>query len=159
MPKNVEIDRKDARLLEILQADATTSLAVMAEQVGLSQNACWRRVKRLEAEGVLQGRVALCDPAALGLGVTVFVSVRTSEHTRAWLDKFASGIRDIPEVVEFYRMSGEVDYLLKVLVRDIDDYDRVYKKIISVVPLFDVSSSFAMERIKHTTALPVAPTR
>ena len=159
MPKNVEIDRKDARLLEILQADATTSLAVMAEQVGLSQNACWRRVKRLEAEGVLQGRVALCDPAALGLGVTVFVSVRTSEHTRAWLDKFASGIRDIPEVVEFYRMSGEMDYLLKVLVRDIDDYDRVYKKSISVVPLFDVSSSFAMERIKHTTALPVAPTR
>ena len=135
--------------------DARQSVAAVAEQVGLSQNACWRRIKQLEAAGVITDRVALLDPTALGIGVTVFVSVRTSEHSADWLERFARGVVEIPEVVEFYRLSGDVDYLLKILVRDIDDYDRVYKKLIAATPLSDVSSSFAMERIKHTTRVPI----
>lgn len=151
----VEFDRKDRQILEALQADASQSVAAIADRIGLSQNACWRRIKQLEAAGVIVGRVALVDPAALGVGVTVFVSVRTNEHSAQWLDRFAESVRDIPEVVEFYRLSGDVDYLLKILVKDIDDYDRVYKKLIAGTSLSDVSSSFAMERIKHTTSVPL----
>ena len=118
-------------------------------------NACWRRVKRLDENNVIRKRVALLSEAALNLGVTVFVSVKTSQHNDQWLADFALGVKALPEVVEFYRMSGEVDYLLKIVVQDIDDYDRVYKKLIAVAPLHDVSSSFAMERIKSSTALPL----
>lgn len=150
-----KIDRRDRQIIEALQDDASQSVAAIAERSGLPQNACWRRIKQLETDGVIVKRVALVDPAALGTGVTVFVSIRTNEHSAEWLDRFAGSIVDIPEVVDFYRLSGDVDYLLKILVRDIDDYDRLYKKLIKETPLSDVSSSFAMERIKYTTQVPV----
>ncbi len=150
-----ELDRLDRRILALLQEDAGQSNAELAEQVGLSANACWRRVRRLEERGVIRKRVALLSQEGLELDVTVFVGIRTNEHNDQWLKRFSEGVAAIPEVVEFYRMSGDVDYMLKIVVRDIADYDRVYKKLISVVPLHDVSSSFAMERIKSTTALPI----
>ena len=149
------IDRYDLRILQQLQDNADVAVADIAEKIGLSTNACWRRIKRLEADGIIRARVALLDERALGLKLTVFVSVKTSEHNATWLEKFADGIKGIPEVVEFYRMSGDIDYLLKVVVQDIDDYDRVYKKLIAVAPMHDVSSSFAMERIKSSTAVPL----
>lgn len=150
-----KLDRLDAKILHLLQLDAGISNAELAEQVGLSANACWRRVKRLDDEGVIRARVALLDAALLGLAVTVFVTIKTTEHNERWLSAFSRGVSALPEVVEFYRMSGDVDYLLKILVRDIADYDRVYKKLIAVAPLSDVSSSFAMEQIKSSTALPI----
>lgn len=151
-----DLDRLDARILTALQADAGQAIAELAETVGLSANACWRRVKRLEELGVIRGRVVLLDPVKLGLGVTVFVAVRTNEHNDDWLQQFSRAVEQIPEVVEFYRMSGDVDYLLKVVVADIAHYDRVYKRLIKSVKLTDVSSSFAMEQMKYTTALPVS---
>jgi Lrp/AsnC family transcriptional regulator len=151
----MKLDRYDHRILQQLQRDTDIAVADLAEQIGLSTNACWRRIKRLEETGIIRARVALLDERALGLKLTVFVAVRTNQHNESWLQQFASGIRDIPEVVEFYRMSGDTDYLLKIVARDIDDYDRVYKKLISVAPMHDVSSSFAMERIKSSTALPL----
>ncbi|MEM7411822.1 MAG: Lrp/AsnC family transcriptional regulator [Myxococcota bacterium] len=154
MPK---LDSIDLSILRELQRDASRSIEQIAAEVGLTQNPCWRRIKRLEAEGVIERRVALVDPAALGLGLTVFVSVRTNQHTDAWLARFAKGVRAIPEVVELYRMSGEIDYLMKIVARDVADYDRIYKRLIRVADLYDVSSSFAMERIKSTTELPLGP--
>lgn len=150
-----EFDRLDLRILNLLQDDASLSNAEIADQVGLSSNACWRRIRRLEERGVIRKRVALLSQEQLALDVTVFVGIRTNEHNDRWLKKFSDGVAAIPEVVEFYRMSGDTDYMLKIVVKDIADYDRVYKKLISVVPLRDVSSSFAMERIKSTTALPL----
>ena len=150
-----EFDSIDRAILAELQQDASRSIQEIAGAVGLSQNPCWRRIKRLEASGVIQRRVAILDPDKLGVGITVFVSVRTSQHNEAWLRRFASGVMEIPEVVELYRMSGDIDYLLKVLVADIAEYDRIYKKLIEVAELYDVSSSFAMERIKYTTAIPL----
>jgi Lrp/AsnC family transcriptional regulator len=149
------LDRIDARILAALQKDAGQAIAELAELVGLSANACWRRIKRLEEAGIIRARVALLDPERIGLGVTVFVSVRTNEHNDAWLKQFAAAVEKIPEVVELYRMSGEIDYLMKIVVADIAHYDRVYKRLIKMVKLTDVSSSFAMERMKSTTALPV----
>ena len=130
-------------------------MATIAERVHLSATPCWRRIQKLRDAGVIRKQVALCDPAKLNLGVTVFVSVRTNQHTQAWLEKFAKGVKEIPEVVELYRMSGDVDYLLRVVVPDIAGYDSVYKKLIKVADLYDVSSSFAMEQMKYTTALPL----
>lgn len=150
-----EFDRLDVRILDLLQEDASVSNAELAERIGLSANACWRRTRRLEERGVIRKRVALLSQEKLHLDVTVFVGIKTNEHNDRWLKKFADGVAAIPEVVEFYRMSGETDYMLKIVVRDIADYDRVYKRLISVTPLHDVSSSFAMERIKSTTALPL----
>jgi Lrp/AsnC family transcriptional regulator len=135
--------------------DATVSIQQVGERVGLSHNACWRRIKRLEEAGIIRKRVALVDPRKLGYGVTVFVTVRTSHHTEEWLDKFARGVSALPEVMEFYRTSGDIDYLLKVLVADIAEYDRFYKKLIAIAPLSDVSSNFAMEQVKYTTEVPV----
>ena len=152
------LDRLDTRILTALQTDADQPIADLAAGVGLSANACWRRVKRLEELGVIRGRVALLDPEKIGLGVTVFVAVRTNEHNDVWLQQFAEAVQQIPEVVEFYRMSGDIDYLLKVVVADIAHYDRVYKRLIKSVKLTDVSSSFAMEQMKYTTALPVPTT-
>ena len=149
------LDPVDRRILMSLQGDATLSIAELAERVGLSQTPCWKRIKRLEAEGIITGRVALLDRAQLGLGTTVFVSVRTSQHDEDWLVQFADAIRAIPEVTEFYRMSGDVDYLLKIVCRDIADYDRIYKSMIRAARLSDVSSSFAMEQIKYTTEVPL----
>ena len=155
MPATVSVDAHDLRLLALLQEDATLSIAELAEHIHLSSNACWKRVKRLEAEGVIRKRVALLDAARLGAGVTVFVTVRAAEHSETWLAEFAAVVRTLPEVVEFYRMSGEIDYLLKIQVADIAAYDRVYKALIRSVRLSDVSSAFAMEEMKHTTAIPL----
>ncbi len=153
----IDLDHIDRRLLAILQEDSTVPIADLAERVGLTQTPCWKRVKRLQDSGVITARVALLDREALDLGLTVFVAVKTGRHDEDWLTTFASGARTLPEVVEFYRMSGDVDYLLKVVVRDIAAYDRFYKRLIATAPLTDVSSSFAMEQIKFTTALPITP--
>ena len=148
------LDATDRRLLAILQSDATVPVAELAERVGLSQTPCWKRLKRLQDSGVITARVALLNRDALDLPLVVFVSVKTNQHDGAWLEAFRKA-SSFAEVVEFYRMAGEVDYLLKVIVRDIAAYDRFYKRLISTVPLCDVTSSFAMEQIKFTTALPL----
>jgi Lrp/AsnC family transcriptional regulator len=149
------LDRIDRKLLELLQADASLPLAELARRVHLSPTPCWRRIQKLQAAGVIRQQVVLLDPVKVNVGVTVFVSIRTNQHNAAWLERFAQGVRDIPEVVEFYRMSGDTDYLLRVVVPDIQGYDTVYKKLIGAAELYDVSSSFAMEQLKYTTALPL----
>lgn len=149
------MDRLDRKILACLQADSSLSIAEIAERVGLSATPCWRRIQNLEKAGVIRGRVALLDPEKLNVGVTVFVRVKTREHNYEWLERFAAAIADIDEVVEFYRMSGEIDYLLRIVVPDIAAYDAVYKRLISKASFADVSSSFAMEQIKYTTALPL----
>ena len=151
----VLMDKKDVKILALLQQNAATPLAELAAAVSLSSTPCWRRVQKLHEEGVIRRQVALCDAAKLGVPVTVFVSVRASQHSDAWMRKFVQATRDIPEIVEIYRMSGDVDYLLKVVVPDISGYDSVYKRLIRGVELQDVSSSFAMEVLKSTTALPL----
>jgi Lrp/AsnC family transcriptional regulator len=149
------MDRIDRKILDLLQSDATLALSEIAARVGLSPTPCWRRIRLLEKSGIIRRRVALLDPDKLNVGVTVFVSIRTSRHNIEWLEKFAAAVSDIPEIVEVYRMSGEVDYLLRILVPDIAGYDAVYKKLIKATELGDVSSSFAMETIKSTSALPL----
>jgi len=153
------MDDFDYKILTCLQRDASQSVAEIAERIGLSPTPCWRRIRNLEKAGVIKSRVALLDRDALGLGTTVFVAVRTREHTQSWLDSFARVVNGFPEVVEFHRMSGDVDYLMKVVVSDIAAYDQFYKRLIAAIPLSDVSSSFAMEEIKCTTSLPLPPTR
>ncbi|MEE8042959.1 MAG: Lrp/AsnC family transcriptional regulator [Pseudomonadales bacterium] len=150
------MDKYDRRLLELLQADASLSVAELAKRVSLSSTPCWRRVRNLEETGVIQKRVALLDRNKMNLPVTVFCAIKTNQHDLDWLDRFARVVRDIPEVAEFYRMSGDTDYLIKIVVPDIDTYDQVYKKLISSIDIYDVSSSFAMEQLKYTTALPVS---
>ncbi len=152
------IDAADLRILSILQEDASLAVGEVAERAHLSANACWRRIKRLETDGVILGRVALLDAARLGTGVTVFVTIRAAEHSDAWLGEFAAAVRRIPQIVEFYRMSGDIDYLLKIKVADIAAYDGVYKRLIRAVRLSDVSSAFAMETLKSTTAIPLPAT-
>lgn len=149
------MDKKDLQILALLQRNGATPLAELAEAVHLSPTPCWRRVQKLWDEGVIEKQVALCNPARLNVGVTVFVAIRTSQHSDAWMKKFMQGTRDIPEIVEIYRMSGDIDYLLKVVAPDIAGYDKVYKRLIKAVDLQDVSSSFAMEVLKTTTALPL----
>lgn len=155
MSKKSLFDKKDIAILTLLQQDATLPINEIAEQVSLSTTACWKRIQRLQSEGVITKQVCLLDRKKLGVGVTVFVAIRTNQHDKKWLESFASGIKDFPEVVEFYRMSGTIDYLLKVVVPDIEGFDLVYKRLIQTVELFDVSSSFSMEEIKYTTALPM----
>lgn len=150
-----KIDDTDRLLLRALQADAGESLETLAARASISVNTCWRRVKRLEETGILQKRVALVDPDAVGLGQTVFVAIRTREHSADWVARFAKAVRGVPEVVEFYRMAGDVDYLLKVQVASVKDYDRVYRDLIARIELADVSATFAMECIKNTTELPL----
>lgn len=149
------LDRIDRRILAILQEDSTIPVAEIGRRVGLSTTPCWRRIQKMEEEGIIRRRVALLDPKKVKAGVTVFVAVRTSHHSEDWLERFAEAVSEFPEVVEFYRMSGEVDYLLRVVVSDIEQYDAFYKRLISKIELADVSSSFAMEQIKYTTALPL----
>ena len=151
----MKLDATDLQLLDILQKNASLSVADMAGRVGLSVTPCWRRIQRMEEMGVIRRRVALLDPEKVGAGISVFVSVRTNEHNDKWLADFAEKVSSMPEVVEFYRMSGDVDYLLRVVVADMRHYDAFYKKLIGLVRLTDVSSSFAMEQIKYTTALPL----
>jgi len=155
MPPTTSLDAIDLKLLDLVQRDATVPLAQLAEAVGLSSTPCWRRLQRLKAEGVIRGQVALLDPELVNVGVTVIVTVRTSVHTDAWFTRFRATCEAIPEVVEFYRMSGDIDYLLRVVVPDIKAYDAVYKRLITGTNLHDVSSSFAMEQLKFTTALPL----
>ena len=149
------MDGIDRNILAYLQADSTIGTADLAERVGLSATPCWRRVQKLEQAGVIRSRVALLDAKALNVGVTVFVRLSTSQHSYAWLEGFAAKVAAIDEVVEFYRMSGDVDYLLKIVVPDIAAYDEVYKRLIKSAEFSDVNSSFAMEEIKYTTALPL----
>ena len=149
------LDKMDRKILDILQKDCTMPVAEIGKQVGLSTTPCWRRIQKLEDKGIIQRRVALLDPRKVNAGVTVFVSISTSQHTQDWLDRFHEVIREFPEVVEFYRMSGQVDYLLRVVVPDIEHYDDFYKRLIAQIELTDVSSSFAMEQIKFTTELPL----
>lgn len=150
------LDRIDRKILAILQRDATMPVAEIGKKVGLSTTPCWRRIQKMEEDGVIRRRVAILDPVKVNAGVTVFVAVRTNEHSDAWMRKFSAAIDEFPEVVEFYRMSGEVDYLLRVVVPDIAAYDDFYKRLIAKVNLSDVSSSFAMGQIKFTTELPLA---
>jgi Lrp/AsnC family transcriptional regulator len=149
------MDKTDLLILDCLQQDATLSVSEIAKQVGLSTSPCWNRIQRLEQSGVIRARVALLDARSLNVGVTAFVSIRTNQHSKEWFDKFSSSISSFPEVVEFYRMSGDVDYLLRVVVPDISAYDEFYKRLIDHVDLTDVSSSFAMEELKYTTTLPL----
>jgi Lrp/AsnC family transcriptional regulator len=154
MAKIIDIDPIDRRILGIVQEDASLSIQQLAERVGLSANPCWRRLKRLEAEGVIRARVALVDQDAVDLPMSVFVFIRTNRHDVAWLDGFAAAVARIPEIVEAHRMSGDVDYLLKIIARDVAHYDRIYRKLITAAPgLSDVSSSFSMERLKATTRI------
>ena len=150
------LDRIDTQILEALQQDATLSVAQLGERIGLSSTPCWKRVKRLEEEGFIEGRVALVNRKKVGLPVTVFVSIRTSHHDEKWLQRFAALVSALPEVQEFHRMSGDVDYLLKVVTTSIEGYDRFYKKLIAQADLQGVSSAFSMEQIKSSTVLPLS---
>lgn len=149
------LDAIDRKILTVLQEDASLSVAEIGERVGLSSTPCWKRIQRLESEGIILRRVALVDQNKIGLGITVFVSVESGDHSDAWLKKFADAVSAMPEVMEFYRMAGDVDYMLRVVVADMQSYDIFYKKLISAVALKNVTSRFAMEKIKSVTALPV----
>ena len=149
------IDKKDREILRILQEDATVSLNDLAAKVNLTPTPCWRRIQKLQSDGVIQKQVVLCDAKQLNLGLTTFVTIRTSQHNEEWMQRFVTGATSIPEIVEIYRLSGDADYLLKIVVPDIARYDSVYKRLIRSVDLLDVSSAFAMETIKCTTALPL----
>jgi Lrp/AsnC family transcriptional regulator len=149
------MDVIDRRILDLLQRDATLSIAEIADQVGLSQTPCWKRIQRLESHGIIERRVAILNPEKLGLGLTVFVSIETSDHSQAWLTRFAEIVSAMPEVLELYRMAGDIDYMLRVIVADMAAYDAFYKRLIAAVPLKNVSSRFAMERVKASTALPI----
>jgi len=150
------MDKLDRKILDLLQHDANLGSAGIAERVGLSKAACWRRIKTLQEEGVITQTVALLDPHALNVGTSVFVMLRTAMHTQAWFDKFLAAVRHVPEVVEIHRVSGDVDYLMRIVVSDIAAYDAVYKRLIATVELQDVSASFSLETIKYTTALPLS---
>lgn len=149
------MDKTDLKILNCIQNDASLSISEIASKVELSTSPCWNRIQRLESEGVIRKRVALLDSKSLNVGVTAFVSIRTSNHSAAWSKKFSDALKSFPEIVEFYRMSGDVDYLLRVVVSDIAAYDEFYKRLIEEVNLQDVSTSFAMEELKYTTALPL----
>ena len=146
----------DLKILALLQADATMPIAEIGKAVGLSTTPCWRRIQKLDEAGVIRARVAVLDPAKVNVGVTVFVSIKTDQHSLAWLERFHNAVADLPEVAEFYRMSGEIDYLMRVVVPDIAAYDAFYKKLISRIEVSKISSAFAMEQIKYTTALPLS---
>ena len=152
------MDATDLKILAILQEDASLPVAEVANRVNLSQTPCWRRIQRLEENGIIARRVALADPDKIGFGLSVFVEIETGDHSAAWLERFAASVLDMPEVMEVYRMAGDVDYLLRIAVTSMADYDRFYRHLIATVPLKNVTSRFAMERVKFTTAYPVQPT-
>ena len=149
------MDAIDKKILHQLQTDSTRPITDIADQVGISSTPCWRRIQKLEKDGVITRRVAILDRKALNLAITVFVMIKTGNHSAEWLEEFSHHIESIDEVAEFYRMSGTVDYLIKISVPDIEAFDAVYKRIIKIDGLQDVSSSFAMEEIKYSTALPL----
>ena len=149
------VDEIDRRILAILQHDASISIETLADSVHLSRNACWRRVKQMEEAGVIRKRVALVDPEALDLGLSVLAMIRTNNHDPDWLEKFKRAVAVMPEIIGAHRMSGDLDYVLRVRVSSVKDYDRFYQRLIARVPIADISASFVMEDIKDTTALPV----
>ena len=149
------IDATDKRLLHELQADSSLSLDELAARAGLSRNACWRRVKQLEESGAIKARVALIDPAAVNAVLAVFINIRTSRHSAEWSEKFRQALRDIPEITGAYRTAGDIDYILHARIPDVAAYDALYQKLIARIDLMDVSASFVMEELKHTTALPL----
>lgn len=149
------MDAIDRKIVVLLQEDASLSLAQIAHRVGLSQSPCWKRIQRLEKTGVILKRVALISPESIGVGLTVFVSIETGDHSSAWLSKFAQTVTAMPEVMEFHRMAGDIDYMLRVAVPDMQAYDAFYKRLIAKIELSDVTSMFAMEEIKSTTRLPL----
>jgi Lrp/AsnC family transcriptional regulator len=156
-PAPLVMDEIDRKLLGLLQQDCTLSIAEMADRVGLSPTPCWKRIQKLEAAGVVLRRVALVDPARVGMGLTVFVAIEAGSHSPEWLERFAAAVEAMPEVMEFHRMAGDVDYMLRVVTADMAEYDAFYKRLIAVVPLKNVTSRFAMERIKSSTAVPLHP--
>jgi Lrp/AsnC family transcriptional regulator len=149
------VDKLDAKILDLLQGTGDLSAAQIAERIGLSKAPCWRRIQKLQQDGIIRKTVALLDAKALNVGTTVFVTLKTGNHSQGWFEKFVRAVREIPEVTEIHRMSGDVDYLIRIVVPDIDAYDVVYKRLISTVEFQDVSASFALETIKYTTALPL----
>lgn len=149
------MDAKDRRILELLQHNAMYTAAELADAVGLTTTPCWRRIQKLEAQGYIRGRVALLDRQKMNVGITVFVGVRTGRHSREWLEKFITAINETPEIVEAHRLSGDTDYLLRIVVPSIEEYDRLYQSLIRQLDFLDVSSSFSMEELKSTTAIPV----
>ena len=149
------IDPRDREILRELQRDCNQPIETLAAKAHLSRNACWRRIKILEDEGVIRGRVALVDSARINLGLTAFIAIKTAHHEPKWLETFSAAVRNFPEIVGVYRTTGDTDYLLQAVVPDIAGYDRLYKRLIAKIPLTDVSSSFVMEKIKETTALPL----
>ena len=151
------MDDIDRSLLDMLQHNATLSIAQMAERVGLSPTPCWKRIQKLEGLGVITRRVVVVDPDRVGVGLSVLVSIEAGEHTPEWLDRFSRGVGAMPEVMEAYRMAGDVDYMLRVAVADMAEYDAFYKRLIALAPMKNVTSRFAMERLKHTTAYPLNP--
>jgi Lrp/AsnC family transcriptional regulator len=148
------MDALDHKILAILQEDASLPIAEIAARIGLSQTPCWKRIQKLEAAGVVMRRVALLSPEKLGLGLSVYVSIVAGEHSDSWLERFTQQVAKMPEVVEFHRMAGDVDYILRVVVPDMSAFDEFYKRLIAITPLRNVVSRFAIERIKATTALP-----
>ena len=149
------MDNKDRKILQLLQENALYTAAELADAVGLTTTPCWRRVQKLEEQGYIRGRVALLDRDLMNVGVTVFVSVRTGQHSREWLERFIRSVNDTPEIVEAYRLSGDTDYLLRIVVPSIQEYDHLYQRLIKELEFLDVSSSFAMQELKSTTAIPV----
>ena len=149
------MDSIDRKILRELQRDCSGSIAEIADRAGVSQTPCWRRIKKLEEAGYIKQRAALLDQDLLNLGMTAYVMIKTSHHDDSWLDRFSEGVSLIPEVIEIHRMAGDIDYLLKIVATDMSDYDRIYKRLITVAELFDVSASFSMERIKSSTELPL----
>jgi Lrp/AsnC family transcriptional regulator len=149
------MDDIDRKLLEILQEDATLSIAQMAARVGLSPTPCWKRIQKLEAQRIITGRIAVVDPDRIGVGLTAFVAIEAAEHTPEWLERFSTAVAAMPEVMEVYRMAGDIDYMLRVAVSNMAEYDRLYKRLIAAARVRNVTSRFAMERIKHTTAYPL----
>jgi Lrp/AsnC family transcriptional regulator len=143
-----ELDRLDREILRLIASDASLSLGEIAEKIGLTQTPCWKRIRRMEQDGVINGRIARIDPIKVGLPVSAFVAVETADHSAGWLQRFADVVRDTPEIVDAWRMSGDVDYLLHVVVPDIAAYDAFYRKLIAAVPLRNVTSRFSMERLK-----------
>lgn len=151
---NIQVDTQDRLLLELMQQDASLSVADLADNIGISKSACWRRIQKFEENGVIRQRVTLLNPAKLGLGLTVFVTIRTNQHNAAWAEKFNTVVQGVEGVLEVYRLGGQIDYLLKAVVADMPGYDRLYQKLIDA-DLFDVTASFVMEEIKATTVLPI----
>lgn len=150
-----QLDRTDRKILSILQEDASLAVAEVAGRVGLSQTPCWRRIQRLHSDGVIQRTVSLVQPEAIGLGLTVFIGIEALDHSPEWLTRFTEVVSAMPDVMEVHRMAGNTDYLLRVAVADMAAFDAFYRRLIEAVPLKNVSSHFAMERVKSTTAYPI----